>query len=138
MTQPCAQEEIDKLIAAFFSAFDNRAGSEPRLSEILDCFSGRAVIARSVGSGTQICTPMEFATPRIELLTSGKLVDFHEDETSSTTQIFGNLAVRTSRYRKVGLLDGTAYAGAGSKCFQLVALDSDWRILSLAWIDDED
>ena len=35
MTQSYAQEEIDKLIAAFFSAFDNRTGSEPRLTVVL-------------------------------------------------------------------------------------------------------
>ena len=137
MTQSYAQEEIDKLIAAFFSAFDNRTGSEPRLTAVLGCFADKAVIARSVGPAIQIYTAMEFATPRIELLTSGTLVDFHETETSSSTNILGSLATRTSRYRKAGLLDGAPCAGVGTKFFQLVALDSGWRILSLAWIDDE-
>ena len=136
MTQSYAQEEIDKLIAAFFSAFDNRTGSKPRLTAVLGCFADKAVIARSVGPATQIYTAMEFATPRIELLTSGTLVDFHEIETSSSTSILGSLATRTSRYRKDGLLNGAPYAGVGTKFFQLVALDSGWRILSLAWIDD--
>jgi hypothetical protein len=137
MTDTFAQEEIDKLISAFFSAFDNREGTEPDVAAVVGCFAEKAVIARSAGVETQLYTATEFAAPRIELLKSGTLVDFHEAETSATTNIAGNIAVRTSRYRKAGLLNGSSYAGAGTKFFQLVALASGWRILSLAWIDDE-
>ena len=137
MEESSDREQIDQLIARFFAAFDNRNGAKPTVSAILDCFTGKAVIARSAGSDTQLLSPMEFAEPRIQLLAGGTLLDFHEAEDSFSTSIFGNLAMRTSRYRKAGVLQGAAYAGAGTKCFQLVALDSGWRILSLAWADDE-
>jgi hypothetical protein len=137
MEASCDREEIDRLIAAFFSAFDNRKGAKPALSAILGCFAEKAVIARSGGTDTQIYTPMEFAAPRIDLLSSGTLIDFHEAEDSSSTSILGNLAIRTSRYRKSGILHGAPYAGAGTKHFRLLAVDSGWRILSLAWVDDE-
>jgi hypothetical protein len=78
----------------------------------------------------------EFANPRIELLTHGKLLDFNEWEISSTTQIFNGIAARTSRYSKSGLLNGSDYSGSGTKCFQLVELGVGWRIASLAWVDD--
>lgn len=131
------QEDIDELIASFFAAFDNRNGARPTLSEILVCFAEKAVIARSGASDTQLYSAMEFAVPRIELLESGTLLDFHESEDSSSTSILGKLAIRTSRYRKAGVLRGAPYHGAGTKCFQLVFLDHGWRILSLAWADDE-
>ena len=131
------REKIDSLIAAFFSAFGNRDGAKPKLNAILDCFSQNAVVARSGRSGTQLYTPMEFAAPRMELLTNGTLLDFNEAEDSSSTQLLGHLATRTSRYRKAGVLHGAPYVGAGTKCFQLIATDSGWRILSLAWADDE-
>ena len=137
MTESRAREVIDKLIGAFFSAFDNRNGAAPELAAILGCFAEKSVIARSAGAETQLYTAMEFAAPRIELLSSGTLLDFHEAEDSSTTNIVGNIAIRTSRYRKAGLLNGSPYGGAGTKLFQLVALESGWRILSLAWTDDE-
>jgi len=132
-----AQTELDKLIAGFFSVFDNRNGATPELDALLGYFAEKAVIARSSGLDIQLYTPMEFALPRIELLTGGSLVDFHEVETSSTTKTFGGIAVRTSRYRKEGLLNGRPYVGAGTKSFQLVALGSGWRIASLAWGDDQ-
>ena len=130
-------EQIDTLIAQFFAAFDNRNGVKPNLTTILGCFADQAVIARSADSDTQFLTPMEFAAPRVELLASGTLLEFHETEDSSSTSIVGNLAVRTSRYSKTGVLHGAPYVGAGTKCFQLIAIDSGWRILSLAWADDE-
>jgi len=136
MKESRAREEIDKLIVEFFSAFDNRNGS-PELANILACFADKAVIARSAGSNADLYSVMEFALPRIELLTQGTLVNFHESETSSTTNIFGGIATRTSRYSKAGLLKGDHYGGVGTKCFQLIALDCGWRIASLAWVDDD-
>lgn len=136
MEQVGDQARIDRLIAGFFAAFDNRNGQVPSLATILGFFCDKAVIGRASGSDVELYTVIEFALPRIELLTGGTLVDFHEAETSCTTNILGAMALRTSRYRKAGLLNGYPYAGTGTKTFQLVALGSGWRILSLAWIDD--
>lgn len=137
MENVAAQAEIDKLIAGFFAAFDNRNGLRPSLATILGFFSDKAVVGRATGSDVVLYTAMEFALPRIELLTDGSLVSFHEAETRCVTNIFGTMAVRTSRYHKAGLLNGSTYAGVGTKTFQLVALESGWRILSLVWIDDD-
>ena len=131
-----AQGKIDALIAKFFSAFDNRDGVTPRLDDLINCFTDKATIVRRSDSGTELYTVREFALPRIELLTQGGLLHFHEREISSTTQIFDGIATRTSRYSKSGLLDGNDYSGSGTKCFQLVDLGIGWRIASLAWVDD--
>jgi hypothetical protein len=137
MTDSSIQVKIDAIIARFFSAFDNRNGALPQLSNLAICFTPKAVITRRANSETDLYTVEEFAIPRIELLNGGTLLDFHEAEISSTTQIFDGIAVRISRYRKSGLLNGDNYAGAGTKCFQLVELNSGWRIASLAWVDDD-
>jgi hypothetical protein len=131
-----AQRKIDALVANFFSAFDNRDGATPRLADLINCFTDKATIVRRSDSGAELYTVREFALPRIELLTQGALLRFHEKEISSTTQIFDGIATRTSRYTKSGLLDGNDYSGSGTKCFQLVDLGPDWRIASLAWVDD--
>lgn len=132
-----AQAEIGRLIAGFYSAFDNRNGAVPELATLLGYFAAKSVIARASASEIQLYTAMEFAAPRIELLVSGTLVDFHEAEISGTTSISGTMASHTSRYRKTGVLDGDPYMGTGAKSFQLVRLETGWRILSLAWMDDE-
>lgn len=132
-----ARQEIDSLVARFFATFDNRSGATPRLADMADCFTDKAVIVRQSSGGAEIYTVAEFATPRIELLTRGALRDFHEHETSATMQIFNGIAIRTSRYSKSGLLDGKDYSGSGTKCFQFVELATGWRIASLAWVDDD-
>jgi hypothetical protein len=104
---------------------------------LTDCFTEKATIARRANSGTDLYTVEEFATPRIDLLTQGALVNFHEWEVSSATQLFDGIAARTSRYRKSGSLNGNAYSGSGVKCFHLVQLDLGWRIASLVWVDDQ-
>ena len=136
MEQVEAQAEISKLIAGFFSVFDNRNGVTPDLKTLLGYFAEKAVIARASGSEIQLYTAMEFGLPRIELLGGGTLVNFHEAEISGSTNIFGTIASHISRYHKAGLLNGHPYTGVGTKSFQLVSLEAGWRILSLAWIDD--
>jgi hypothetical protein len=103
---------------------------------VIDCFADKAVIAYSSDSGCKLLTPSEFALPRIELLYQGRLIDFHEWEIDATTQIFGRIATRASRYGKSGIMDGETYGGFGNKFFQLVDTGSEWRIASLAWVDD--
>lgn len=131
-----ARAKIDGLIAKFFSAFDNRDGATPHLARLANCFTDKATIVRRSNVGADVYTVEEFALPRIDLLTQGTLLDFHEWETSAKTEIFGGIATRTSRYRKSGLLDGGDYSGSGTKCFQLVDVGTGWRIASLAWEDD--
>lgn len=136
MEEASAQGKIDVLISRFFSAFDNRNDAVPHIAGLTDCFAERATIVHRSNTGAEWYTVAKFATPRIELLTKGALLQFHEWEVSSATQIFDGIASRTSRYRKSGLLSGSEYSGAGTKCFQLVELDIGWRIASLAWVDD--
>ena len=129
--------EIDALVARFFAFFDNRGGATPGLSDLEGCFTDRATIVRRSATGADVYTVGDFALPRIALLTSGALREFHEWETRSTTQMFAGIATRTSRYSKSGMLDGKPYTGSGTKCFQFVHLGSGWRISALAWVDDD-
>jgi hypothetical protein len=136
MNDSNVQNQIDALIARFYSAFDNRNGATPRPTALTDCFTDRATIARRSPTGAELYTVVEFVTPRVELLTQGTLLSFHEWEVSSATQIFGGIAARVSRYCKSGVLNGADYSGSGTKCFHLIDMGLGWRIASLAWVDD--
>jgi hypothetical protein len=129
-------ENIDALIQRFFAAFDNRNARIPRQELITELFAERAIIATHHDGRCELYSPSEFAEPRIALLRSGDLLEFHEWEETSSTQIVGELATRTSRYAKAGLHLGAEYAGRGTKFFQLAKFSSGWRIVALSWIDD--
>ena len=131
-----ATAAINKVIGAFFGAFDNRDGRVPTI-DLLDSLFARASVVASHGvSGVAICTVKDFAQPRIALLSSGRLLNFSEWETDAQTTVLGSLAVRRSRYSKSGQLDGLPYAGSGTKFFQLALVENEWRIVALSWADD--
>lgn len=131
-----AQADIDALIAAFYAAFDNRAGRRPTLEQVTTLFVAQASITVWRDGATDTWSPDAFAAPRIALLTGGGLVDFHEWETRSSTQVVDGIAARSSRYAKRGVLDGAEYAGQGTKFFHLARTAAGWRIAALAWVDD--
>ncbi|HWQ10299.1 MAG TPA: hypothetical protein VN436_14360 [Holophaga sp.] len=128
--------QLEALIARFFGAFDNRNGRMGSVQEITDLFLEDAVIAKAAGSSFETWRPRQFAEPRIALLQSGELQDFHEWETSATTEIHGRMAARHSRYAKEGIWSGKPYSGSGTKCFLFAKTGDAWHILSIAWEDD--
>jgi len=130
------EEAIDVLIHRFFAVFDNTEHAVPDALALIDMFADKAVIARHAEGRCDLYSPSEFAEPRIALLRSGELVNFHEWEESSSTRIAGDIAMRVSRYSKRGQLRGEDYRGRGTKFFQLARISGDWRIVSLAWTDD--
>ena len=134
--QDSDQAQIDALIAAFFAAFDSRKGRAPDPERLARMFAEQAVVAMHQASGCLLYTPQEFIAPRVALLKSGDLVEFHEWEDSATTQVMGSLGVRTSRYAKSGVRNGDSFTGTGTKFFQVARMAGGWKIVALSWIDD--
>ena len=130
------QAQIDQIIAKFFGAFDNRNGRTPSLDELTRLFAPGAIVVHDTGAKCENYTVAQFAQPRLQLLASGELVDFHEWETDFSTEITRSVALRNSSYRKQGMLNRRPYVGGGKKFFQLGRFDSGWRISALAWSDD--
>lgn len=126
---------IAELAHRFFAVFDNRAGRTPDALAFEALFVPGAQVVTHAVDGPQFATPGDFVRPRIALLTSGALVDFHEWETDARTEVLGTLAVRRSTYAKAGVRDGRAVEGSGVKQFQFARTDGGWRIVCVSWID---
>jgi RimJ/RimL family protein N-acetyltransferase len=140
-TSPAADDEksaIDALVRRFFAAFTNR-GQIANVASLPMLFAPGAVVTvlrAGAPRGVETMSVRDFVTPRAALLQGGRLRDFEETEVASTTEMDGPLAHRTSRYRKLGMLDGARYEGGGRKHFQLVRSARGWRIAALVWQDD--
>ncbi|MBV1775303.1 hypothetical protein KSF73_06205 [Burkholderiaceae bacterium DAT-1] len=128
--------DIQVQIRRFFAAFDNRAAHTLSCADITAFFLPNAVIVQQTGETHLIMSPESFAAPRVELLNGGRLQHFHEWETAGTSILNGRLAMHRSYYTKSGILDGHPYGGSGTKHFQLVHIEGDWRIAALSWMDD--
>jgi hypothetical protein len=130
--------QIDAVISEFFQCFDNRAGRVPSAASMTQLFVENAAISQHKGSTLELYSPSEFAAPRVDLLTGGTLLGFHEWEVDSTTNLQGPIATRVSAYAKAGSLNGVGFTGKGTKVFQLVKLRAHWRILALSWFDSSE
>jgi hypothetical protein len=128
---------VSAVVGRFFSFFDNRSGRIPHQREFEGLFLPGASIVTHIGNAPSLSSPADFVHPRVQLLNSGRLTDFHEWETDSHTEVVGTLATRRSRYAKEGLLDGVSYSGQGTKHFHLARIDRIWLIVAASWIDDD-
>jgi hypothetical protein len=130
-----ARSEIDAVVDAFYAAFDNRDGRTPTTAALVELFAADATVARVAAGAADRWTPTEFAEPRVALLTTGGLTGFHEWETSSRTDVFGDIASRFSTYEKEGTMDGAPFSGGGAKLLQLRRDHGRWLISALLWED---
>lgn len=130
--------QIDALIAEFFACFDNRDGRTPASAPLTRLFTETAAISVHKAATLELYSPGAFAAPRVQLLTGGTLLGFHEWEVHATTRVLGPVATRVSAYAKAGRLHGVDFTGTGTKVFQLVQRAGRWRILALSWFDHEE
>lgn len=131
-----AEAGIDEVARDFFEAFDNRSGRRPAGNSLGRLFGKGATITRMDAGAAQVMDVAAFIEPRITLLTSGTLLDFHEWEVDSRTYVLGNIAVRCSSYQKSGFQNGAVYEGGGRKVMLLHRAGGRWLISSLLWEDD--
>ncbi|RNB91373.1 DUF4440 domain-containing protein [Brevibacillus fluminis] len=132
-----AIQQIESLTAAFFRAFTNK-GMEPPVETICQLFVPGGIVIRNTTGTPDIYSLREFIEPRKELLMSGTLTDFEEEELDSRTEIFGNIAHRFSLYRKAGIQNGAAFEAKGMKTLQFVSTPEGWKLCSVAWDDERE
>lgn len=126
---------IDELTAQFFDAFTNRNGAVPDVDRLYRLFAPDARVIKNIGGDPQSFDVEGFVEPRRAILTDGSLVDFSEEETSATTEIYGNIAQRFSRYRKSWIAAGERFEGEGAKSLQFIRTAEGWKVASLIWDD---
>ncbi|MEU4088806.1 DUF4440 domain-containing protein [Streptomyces aureus] len=130
-----SKHAIDTVTAEFFGAFDNRGGTTADVDRIRGLVLPQGVIVKT-GPEFTVYTVDEFIEPRRRLLADGRLVEFSEWETSERTEITGDVASRTSEYRKSGILEGEPFEGGGTKTIQFVRTAQGWLISAVAWYDE--
>ncbi|MFI9721992.1 DUF4440 domain-containing protein [Streptomyces sp. NPDC052396] len=131
-----SKTEIDLLTAEFFGAFDNRGGKAADVARISRLVLPGGLIVKT-GPEFTVYTVDEFIEPRQRLLNDGRLVEFSEWEISERTEISGDIASRFSEYRKSGILDGEPFEGGGTKSLQFARTSDGWRIVAVAWYDQD-
>ena len=73
-------DEINALTAAFYCGFDNRHARQLHVDAIVRLFAADAEIIKVGCDRVDRWAPLQFVTPRVEILNDGTLVNFHEWE----------------------------------------------------------
>lgn len=127
-------ETICELTAAFYSAFTNIDG--PAAVDVLyEICIPQALVINATGEVPAIYDLRAFIEPRRDLLASGALTAFREYEVAGSTEVFGSIAHRQSRYKKTWIDRGSHMEGSGTKIFSFVHMPQGWRIASVLWYD---
>ena len=126
---------IDRIVSKFYASFASPRHGFVDLTELRGLFHDGAGIVKVADGAPVVYSVESFIAPREELLNSGRLLGFLEEEVSAETQLFGDIAQRWSLYRKSGTLDGAPYSGCGRKSIQLVRSPDGWRISAISWCD---
>jgi hypothetical protein len=129
------KNEIDQLIKLFFSSFTNK-GKSSNVELLKQLCIDKVIISKNTKGQTEIYDMHSFIEPRIEMLTNGTLLDFEEKELNEKTTIKENIAQRLSEYEKGGVLNGGRIAETGTKMFQFLKVNGQWKISSLIWNDN--
>ena len=130
------KDEIDSLVKKFFDAFTNKRAS-PNLNLLYETCMDKATIIKNTKGIGEFFDLQSFIAPRVELLTNGTLLEFEEYEAQEKTVITRNIAQRIAQYQKEGILNGQKFLARGTKMFQFVKTESQWKICNVIW-DDED
>ena len=131
------KQNIDQLTTHFFNLFNNLHGTVPNLDLIKQLFINEGIIVNSTEEPPLVYDLDSFIAPRKDLLINGPLTDFSEQETACETEIFGNIAQRWSKYEKSGKMHGEQFDVQGTKSFQFIKVNRQWKISSVIWCDQK-
>ena len=128
--------DIDTITNTFFGAFTNGGGAPANIDALYRLFLPQCVIVGIGAGAAKVYDLAGFVEPRRALLSDGTMTGFREEEISQETAIFGNIARRTSRYRKAWMASGLPQTGSGVKSLEFVRMPEGWKIAALLWEDD--
>ncbi|MBL7913559.1 MAG: GNAT family N-acetyltransferase [Bacteroidia bacterium] len=131
------EAKINLITSRFYAVFDNRNNKGPHLDLLRELCYEYVSIFKYAFNTTECFSLDSFIPPRKKILTDGTLSDFTEKELTSHLQIENNLAVRTSQYIKSGILNGRNFETKGTKFLNFVRANSQWKLVSILWEDDE-
>ncbi len=128
--------EIESAVESFFAAFRSGPDAAASAAVLRTLLLPEAVIVRTCGLTPAVYDVETFISPRVELLSSGRLRDFREWPTERRVDLFGDIAQVWCRYEKTWLEDDVPQEGRGMKSMQFVRTANGWRIAAAVW-DDE-
>lgn len=130
--------EIDDLTKDFYRAISFRNEKAPALDELQILFYGDGILVNNSFHNPISFTAESFVAALESDIAEGNMSQFLQHELYARTEVFGKLAHRISVY-EYNLGEVTAgRLPRGVNYIQFILQDNAWRILSMAWCDENE
>lgn len=130
--------EIDYLTMDFYKAISFENGETPDFSSLDILFYGDGIMINNNFREPLSFTAQSFNEAMQSQIASGDIEQFMQRETFSKTEVFGSVAVRASVYEYNFADHEQHHLPRGINYIQFIKVEGNWRILSMAWCDENE
>lgn len=131
------QRSIEKTIKNLFRAISFRQGEEPNMHKIKSLFIGEGILINYNDPEPLVLPVDEFIVHFNKQFSDGIMTQLEDREIFAETKVFGRIAHRFSYYEaRFDKNDEKPFA-VGVNSIQLMKINDEWKITSMAWNDDK-
>ncbi|MFI5163064.1 MAG: hypothetical protein ACHQHN_17415 [Sphingobacteriales bacterium] len=130
--------EIDDLARDFYKAVSFRNENTPDADNVKILFYGEGIIVNNSFKHPVGFTAESFVDSLGSEIAEGTMSQYLIHELYGKTQVFGKLAQRISVYEYNLGEETSGRLPHGVNYIQFVLMDGNWRILSMAWCDEDE
>lgn len=130
--------EIDYLTKDFYQAISFSNSAPPDFTPVKILFFGTGILINNSFNKPITFTAETFVEAMESLVAEGNMEQFMQRELHSKTEIFGKVAHRISVYEYNFADHEMQKLPRGLNFIQFVQIEGNWRILSMAWFDENE
>ncbi|MBS1522837.1 MAG: hypothetical protein JST50_17690 [Bacteroidetes bacterium] len=130
--------EIDYLVKDFYQAISFDHSAPPDFTPVKILFYGTGILINNTFSRPITFTAESFIKAMESQVADGAIEQFVQRELHANTEIFGKIAHRISVYEYNFADHKMPKLPRGINFIQFVQIEGHWRILSMAWSDENE
>lgn len=130
--------EIDYLTSDFYKAISFKNAQPPEFDSLDILFYDDGVLVNNSFGEPIDFTTASFVEAMESQVASGELEQFMQREIFSKTEVFGKVAHRISVYEYNFSAQELPRMPRGINFIQFIQVEGNWRILSMAWNDENE
>ncbi|HTD41466.1 MAG TPA: hypothetical protein VK671_12645 [Mucilaginibacter sp.] len=130
--------EIDYLTKDFYQAISFMRSEPPDFTPVKILFYGEGILVNNSFNKPITFTAETFVEAMESQVAEGAIEQFMQRELHSKTEIFGKVAHRISVYEYNFADHEMQKLPRGLNFIQFVQIEGNWRILSMAWFDENE
>ena len=131
--EPKKRDALETILRRLYEVISFPAGGAPDWQGMRGVFSPWARITRVTPEGVDALELGTFEAMFTEMLESGFVTSFHEEELSRRVEVFGSVAHVLSVYETKRLPEAQSALSRGINSIQLLWDGVRWAVVSLVW-----